>query len=289
MITMQEGKLHMLCLHGFHTSAAIFEKQIHRWETSILQLLDLNFLDGPYIASGKSKIEAIFPGPYFEWFQFNKDYSEFTNLEECKDFLSKYMQEHGPFDGLMGFSWDGVQAAAFAGLQQKGMVLQGHPPLCFIILVLGIGLNNKQAMHECYSEIVLCPSAHVIGDQDCLRLGVDLFGYLVDDFFEMEWLLRWLFIDLDLEVHQGDYRRYLISLIECLSDDEGEESLLGSEDSGQVSMSDSELEIDCIALDDEEEIDEGVLLGLPRGLYRMLLPRDQGIVLYRQAQPYGNL
>ncbi|MCO5607667.1 hypothetical protein L7F22_061865 [Adiantum nelumboides] len=121
------------------------------------------------------------------------------------------------------------------------------------------------------------------------RLGVDLFGDLVDDFSEMEWLLRWLFIDLDLEIHQGDYRRYLISLIECLSDDEGEESLLGSEDSGQVSMSDSELEIDCIALDDEEEIDEGVLLGLPRGLYRMLLPRDQGIVLYSQAQPYGNL
>ncbi|MCO5600314.1 hypothetical protein L7F22_054424 [Adiantum nelumboides] len=112
---------------------------------------------------------------------------------------------------------------------------------------------------------------------------------VLDDFDELEWLLRWLFIDLDLEIHQGDYRKYLISLIECLSDDEGEESLLGSENSGQVSMSDSELEIDCIALDDEEEIDEGVLLGLPRGLYRMLLPRDQGIVLYRQAQPYGSL
>ncbi|MCO5546948.1 hypothetical protein L7F22_000387 [Adiantum nelumboides] len=119
------------------------------------------------------------------------------------------------------------------------------------------------------------------------RLGVDLFGDLVDDFFEMEWLLRYLFIDLDLEIHQGGYRRYLISLNECLSDDEGEESLLGSEDSGQVSMSDSELEIDSIALDDEEEIDEGVLLGLPRGLYCMLLPRDQRIVLYRQTQPYG--
>ncbi|MCO5574044.1 hypothetical protein L7F22_027822 [Adiantum nelumboides] len=169
MITMQEGKLRVLCLHGSHTNAAIFEKQIHRWDSSILQLLNLNFLDGPYATSGKSEVEAIFPGLYFEWFQFNKDYSEFINLEECKDFLSKYMQEHGPFDGLMGFSQGGVQAAAFAGLQQKGMVLQGHPPLRFIILVSGIGLNNKQAMHECYSEIVLCPSAHIIGDKDCLR------------------------------------------------------------------------------------------------------------------------
>ncbi|MCO5587716.1 hypothetical protein L7F22_041667 [Adiantum nelumboides] len=119
MITMQEGKLRVLCLHGFRTSAAIFEKQIHRWDSSILQLLDLNFLDKPYAAFGKLK--------------------------------------------------GGVLAAAFEGLQQKGMVLQGHPPLCFIILVSRIGLNNKQAMHECYSEIVLCPFAHIIGDQDCLR------------------------------------------------------------------------------------------------------------------------
>ncbi|MCO5563585.1 hypothetical protein L7F22_017230 [Adiantum nelumboides] len=121
------------------------------------------------------------------------------------------------------------------------------------------------------------------------RIGFTTMVRVLDDFDELEWLLRWLFINLDLEVHQGDYKRYLISLIKCLSDDEGEESLLGSEDSGQDSMLDHELEIDSIALDDEEEIDEGVLLGLPRGLYRMLLPREQGIVLYRQAQPYGNL
>lgn len=162
-------KLRVLCLHGFRTSAAIFEKQIRRWDSSILELLDLTFLDGPYAARGKSDVEAIFPGPYFEWFQFNREYSKFTNLEECKEFISDYMQEHGPFDGLMGFSQGGVLAAAFAGLQQKGLALQQHPPLRFIILIAGAGFNNAQLMHECYSELVQCPSVHIIGDHDHLR------------------------------------------------------------------------------------------------------------------------
>lgn len=162
-------KLRVLCLHGFRTSAAIFEKQILRWSPSILELLDLTFLDGPYTARGKSEVEGIFPGPYFEWYQFNKDFSELTNLEECKDYITNYMREHGPFDGLMGFSQGGVLAAAFAGLQQKGLALQQHPPLRFIILVSGAGFNNQQLMHECYSEPVKCPSVHIIGALDFLK------------------------------------------------------------------------------------------------------------------------
>lgn len=166
---VSDAKLRVLCLHGFRTSAAIFHKQVSRWDPSILQLLDLTFLDGPYPARGKSDVEAIFPGPYFEWYQFNKDFSELTNFEESKEFIIKYMQEHGPFDGLMGFSQGGVLSAAFAGQQQKGLAIQQHPPLRFIILVSGAGFNNQHQMHEYYSEPVECPSVHIIGDQDHLR------------------------------------------------------------------------------------------------------------------------
>ena len=34
-------KLRVLCFHGFRTSADIFKKQISRWDSSILDLLDL--------------------------------------------------------------------------------------------------------------------------------------------------------------------------------------------------------------------------------------------------------
>lgn len=163
-------KLRVLCFHGFRTSASIFHNQITRWDSQILDLLDLTFLDGPFPANGKSDVESIFPGPYFEWFQFNESYSEITNLEACKDFVTKYMEEHGPFDGLMGFSQGGVLAAAFAGLQQKGLALEHHAPLRFVILISGTGFNNKELMQECYPvELVKCPSVHLIGSRDFLK------------------------------------------------------------------------------------------------------------------------
>ncbi|MCO5590517.1 hypothetical protein L7F22_044487 [Adiantum nelumboides] len=50
--------------------------------------------------------------------------------------------------------------------------------------------------------------------------------------------------------------RYVTTLIECLSDDQGDNSLLRCDESGEVSVIDLEVEIDIIALDDREEIDE---------------------------------
>lgn len=65
-------KPRFLCLHGFRTSGEILKKQVHKWPESVLQKLDLVFLDAPFPAQGKSDVEGIFDPPYYEWFQFNK-------------------------------------------------------------------------------------------------------------------------------------------------------------------------------------------------------------------------
>ncbi|CAA3004594.1 Hypothetical predicted protein [Olea europaea subsp. europaea] len=68
-----EGKkMKILCLHGFRTSGKFLKKQISKWDSSIFAHFDMDFPDGIHPAGGKSDIEGIFPGPYFEWFQFNK-------------------------------------------------------------------------------------------------------------------------------------------------------------------------------------------------------------------------
>ena len=41
MAASDRSKLRVLCFHGFRTSAHIFKKQICRWDSSILDLLDL--------------------------------------------------------------------------------------------------------------------------------------------------------------------------------------------------------------------------------------------------------
>ncbi|XWS25339.1 hypothetical protein CRYUN_Cryun27aG0060700 [Craigia yunnanensis] len=66
-------KPRFLCLHGFRTSGAILKKQIEtKWPQSVLEKIDLVYLDAPFPAQGKSDVEGIFDPPYYEWFQFNK-------------------------------------------------------------------------------------------------------------------------------------------------------------------------------------------------------------------------
>ncbi|PNX84151.1 dihydrofolate reductase-like protein, partial [Trifolium pratense] len=64
----------------------------------------VEFPNGKFPAGGKSDIESIFPPPYFEWFQFDKDFTEYTNLDECISYLTEYIIANGPFDGFLGFS-----------------------------------------------------------------------------------------------------------------------------------------------------------------------------------------
>ena len=65
-------KPRFLCLHGFRTSGEILKTQVHKWPESVLQMLDLVYLDAPFPSQGKSDVEGIFDPPYYEWFQFNK-------------------------------------------------------------------------------------------------------------------------------------------------------------------------------------------------------------------------
>jgi hypothetical protein len=64
-------RVRVLCLHGFRTSGSILQKQVGKWEKSVLERMDLCFPDAPFPAQGKSDVEEHFPPPYYEWFQFN--------------------------------------------------------------------------------------------------------------------------------------------------------------------------------------------------------------------------
>ncbi|KAI5060099.1 hypothetical protein GOP47_0024519 [Adiantum capillus-veneris] len=163
--------LRVLCLHGFRTSAAFLQQQLlNKWDKSLLdELLVLTFLDAPFPCKGKSDVEGIFPPPFYEWFQYNIIFTEFTGLEECIWYISNYMFEHGPFDGLLGFSQGAVLCAALVGLQQKGLALLKHPPLRFVLVISGAMFKNIKVKEDCYSDIIRCPSVHFIGSKDWLK------------------------------------------------------------------------------------------------------------------------
>lgn len=72
-MSMAMVKPRVLCLHGFRTSGEIMRKQVlGKWPEAVTSRLDLVFVDAPFPAEGKSEVEGVFPGPYYEWFQFDE-------------------------------------------------------------------------------------------------------------------------------------------------------------------------------------------------------------------------
>ncbi|KAL8138743.1 hypothetical protein V2J09_004744 [Rumex salicifolius] len=174
-------KPRFLCLHGFRTSGEILRKQVSKWPESVLQKMDLVFPDGPYPAQGKSDVDGIFDPPYYEWFQFNKEFTEYTNFIECLDYIEDCMIKHGPIDGLLGFSQGAILSAALPGLQAQGLALTKVPRVKFIVIIGGAKLISEAWAQKAYASSLELPSLHFLGKEDFLRpYGTELIKSCVD-------------------------------------------------------------------------------------------------------------
>ncbi|KAK3000640.1 hypothetical protein RJ639_022424 [Escallonia herrerae] len=160
--------------------------------SNIARELDLDFLDGPYPALGKSDVEGIYDPPYYEWFQANQDYTEYQHFEECLDYLEDYMIKHGPFDGLLGFSQDFtefknfdetiayiedcmVKLGPFDGLLgfSQGVSLTKVDKIKFVIIIAGGKLGGSkfsapEPAKNALSSPIECSSLHFIGKSSCI-------------------------------------------------------------------------------------------------------------------------
>nr|GMD88846.1 rhodanese-like domain-containing protein 6 [Ipomoea batatas] len=189
MGSLNQRKPRFLCLHGFRTSAEILKKQVvGKWPSSVVEKLDLVFVDAPFPCQGKSDVEGIFDPPYYEWFQFNKEFTEYQNFDNCLAFIEDCMIKYGPFDGLLGFSQGAMLSAALPGLQEKGVGLANVPKIRYVIIIGGAKLKNQAIAEKAYSLPIKCPSVHFLGKEDFLKeYGSELLESFVDP---------WLFITL---------------------------------------------------------------------------------------------
>ncbi|KAL3504838.1 hypothetical protein ACH5RR_034679 [Cinchona calisaya] len=171
-----------LCIHGFRTSAEILRKQVTaKWPQSVLDKLDLVYVDAPFPCQGKSEVEGIFDPPYYEWFQFNKEFTEYQNFDECLAYIEDYMIKHGPFDGLLGFSQGAILSAALPGLQEKGVAITQVPKIRFLIIIGGAKFKNQSVAGKAYASPIQCPSVHFLGEHDFLKpYGTELIESCID-------------------------------------------------------------------------------------------------------------
>nr|GMD91279.1 rhodanese-like domain-containing protein 6 [Ipomoea batatas] len=182
MGSLNQRKPRFLCLHGFRTSAEILKKQVvGKWPSSVVEKLDLVFVDAPFPCQGKSDVEGIFDPPYYEWFQFNKEFTEYQNFDNCLAFIEDCMIKYGPFDGLLGFSQGAMLSAALPGLQEKGVGLANVPKIRYVIIIGGAKLKNQAIAEKAYSLPIKCPSVHFLGKEDFLKeYGSELLESFVD-------------------------------------------------------------------------------------------------------------
>ncbi|XP_042977862.1 esterase AGAP003155-like isoform X2 [Carya illinoinensis] len=197
MENQTQKKPRILCLHGFRNSGEILKKFVGRLPETVLEKLDLVFLDAPFPAGGKSALEGIFDPPYYEWFHSNEDYTEYTNFEECLAYVEDYMIKNGPFDGVLGFSMGAMLAATMPGMQAEvqselscvnlqGLALTKVPKIKFLIIISGAKLGGSKfaapkLAANAFASPVTCPSLHFIGETDIVKPdGTALLDSFVD-------------------------------------------------------------------------------------------------------------
>lgn len=171
-----QRKLKLLGLHSFRTSADIFKRQLTKWSPSLHELFDVDYINGPLPCSGKSDVEGIFEGPYYEWYRFKKDYTEFYYVDEnLLSYISNYMKLHGPYDGILGFSQGACLGGYLAAIQEKGVGLQDVSPLRVLVLIAPAKLRAQHLKHVYDDPKIKCPTLALIGARDPLRIpGFDV-------------------------------------------------------------------------------------------------------------------
>ncbi|KAI8536378.1 hypothetical protein RHMOL_Rhmol10G0252300 [Rhododendron molle] len=179
-------KPRVLCLHAFRISGKIFEKQTEVWPEFVRETMDLVFIDAPFPAEGGSGVQGEFDPPYYEWFQFNQDFSEHRNFDECIAYIEDCMIRMGPFDGLLGFSQGAFLSAALPGMQAEGVALTSVPKIKFVMLICGgkfggSNFSSPKLAQNAFSSPIECPSLHFLGEKDIgLTNGIELLDSFVD-------------------------------------------------------------------------------------------------------------
>lgn len=94
----------------------------------------------------------------YGWWDVKTDTPDFV---AAFDVVHQAIKEHGPFDGIVGFS----QGAGLTAILTRQIVEAGSPPLKFCVLFAGFRLSYPDMQHW-YEPPLTTPSLHIIGSVD---------------------------------------------------------------------------------------------------------------------------
>jgi len=121
--------MQLLVLHGFRTNAEIAQVQLAPVLSFVCSQCVCEYVQAPHKATGPA--DPAIPAEFdlFEWWGEWEEKSDhgyleawrgpcYDGLQESLAWLTKYITEHGPFDGIVGFSQGAAMAALVLAQQQ---------------------------------------------------------------------------------------------------------------------------------------------------------------------------
>jgi pimeloyl-ACP methyl ester carboxylesterase len=135
----------ILCLHGYHGSAAILRRQMTPVAAAVPADVELVFVDAPTLATGD-----------FVWW-----HDGFRGWERTRDWAVELFGAHR-FDGVFGFSQGAALTGLLAALRETGAT-----PIAFDMAIMVGGFTSTAPQHaNLFTHRLQVPSLHVMGRND---------------------------------------------------------------------------------------------------------------------------
>lgn len=176
-------KLKVLVLHGYASNGIAFCKRLGALRNACREVADFYFPMGVHHVQALPSTTNPEPGPIDPtlplekqpraWWVREDNSDKYVGWEQSAVYLRKYCADHGPFDGVLGFSQGASVTAVFsAAMQRPGVVpetsepLQSEP-LKFAIIVSGF-VPKDAGRGALFDKPLDLPTLHVMGREDAI-------------------------------------------------------------------------------------------------------------------------
>ncbi|CAA94571.1 Esterase C25G4.2 [Caenorhabditis elegans] len=163
-----QPKLRILCLHGYRQCDQSFRQKTGSTRKLVKSLAEFEFVNGVHSVAVDEHVDSS-----RAWWFSNNEAMSFSSrestevavgFEESVAAVVKFIEENGPFDGLLGFSQGASMVHLLIAKAQLGEIKL--PGIRFAIFFSGfLSLSSK---HDSLTllRIKEFPSMHVFGDAD---------------------------------------------------------------------------------------------------------------------------